>query len=867
MLLIMVLLSTLMIHPVPGQTADQDRMRLYLHSRTDTLDTIPPSTTEIDIQNDVMSPGENWSFTLSYPLTRDLLLEGIRDGSSVHVLLHLQGSIGTFIDDSYSLDVRLNYVTETGPLVQIAGGIFRGQEMLEDDLALELTSQGGETVPSGSWIELSMTLEGTPQIAVAFTFRIDSTGGFSYLEFAASPVRVEDISVSVTDVHGRELDELLPNGPDEARTFNVSVAVSDAFGAYDISEVNILVMSDNELVILNQTGQPRENGGEKIAYTNFTYTLPEGTPEDVYNIIASVTSRTGQTSEATGELTVSSGLLVTVDDPDREADAGETVDISMDILNGGEGTDRVDFSYTSELGWAVEAPDPVEVEGGATVTVEFTVLVPIRASKGDRDALTLTADSRNSGRSYSRDATVLVVKEASFGLEAVSDTTKAVVSGGGVQFAARIVNLRNVSGTFEMGMDERPADWSVSYSGGNGTMQGSIFVITIAGGSEEVMDINILTGPSSMGTYDMELFVRERGKTDKKYIYLHVRVVDPERSLATLLDTTDTKLSSRVGSNHPIRYSEVFFTLELYNPTLEENRVSIRVDRPTGWEVIYDYNELDLLPGESSLWNISIIPREGERYESEPYEVRVDVNGGDMGSFEQKLKVQLKKIISLEMVPDRDRFDLKEGKEGKVNLTVRNRGNIDVDVDISVEVPANMVVTFEPASLSVGMGEDGTVRMTVKLLKVESEGETTFTVSYDTGDVTGSREITVIASRSTEKESVFNILWLIIGIIAAVVIIAFIVWFLVLRKGKGRNAGGGPTKERPAGSSGDTGKRQGPSPSTSARPIVKDPLLSRADDIAASILAEEKGKREVAGGVIVEAEAPRTEVVEAEILE
>lgn len=860
------LLTSLILVAFP-QTADAEEtgpIRLYPHS-AGSLDTIPPTSAEqLTIESFSFSSQEDKIYTLTYPLTRDVVVSG---SSGDIMILHLAGSQSVMITDDFELDVRLFGISPSGSDVQIAGGIFQGADMDAADLELSMTDPSGMEISKGSELEIRISLIGDiTQASQIFSYRLITSSDNTYLELGLEPLREEDIEIDLTDENGIPLEEILSNGPASSRTFNIMISVGDAFGAYDVAEINILVLSETGNSIWNQTGEPDGDGGDEFAYLNLTHTINEGTPEGTYMVLATVRSLTGFEVVAESELSIASGLYVTILDPDRDADAGETVEFTMSILNGGEGTDRVTFEYSSEKGWNGEVPDPSEIDGGDTVEVTFRIFVPIKSSVGDTDEITLSAISRNADKTYSKVASIYVEKATYFGVSPVGETTSSVVSGGGAQFTVEIVNIRNVSNDFEVGIEDMPSGWSVSYGGANGTLQGSLYIVEIGGDDEATLNINIMTDSGSEGVNDLKVFVRERGSSEKKYVYLRIRVVDPERNILTLIDTTDTKSSKRVGTTTPIRYSEVFFNLEIYNPTLSEVGIRINVFGPTDWTLEYDYGSVDLLPGEISYWNISITPMEGEPYSDDPFTVTIELSGTGSGTISQKLYVNLPKVTSLEVSPDKNSPDVKVGGKAFINLTFRNTGNHPVDISVSSEQPVNLIVTMDPADLSIEPGDNGIVRLTIEVKEIEQDGIIEISVNYDFDGKSGSKVISVYAVKRSEGDDGFDPFLIIIGIIVAlVVVVAGYYLFTRYQKRGGSRSETVPQRPPPSEIKMESMKRtERRSSARPVRPPERSKAVKQADDLADEILASLDTRKELSGGITVEAEP---EVVTAEIVE
>jgi hypothetical protein len=863
------IISTLLVIEIADEAqalGADDEVRLYL--KDDGLMKTTPSTLSDDVIIKPILPGqEAITYDTSFPLTRDLEIEGNRSGGGQVMVLHLFGSTAS-PSDEHTLDVRVVEIASGGGETQLAAGRFEGPEMLEDYLELDLTSGSGTTILEGSFIQLRIQLEGPSGIFSGFGFGHYGNPESSYLSFRGEPILEEDIGMKIMDSTGAELEELLPNGPEDARTFDLSISVMDAFGAYDIQEINILLTSESDNVIWNFTGTPTESGGEAIAYLNESFTIPEGTPEGNYMLRATVVSNTDQTVIAADFVKVASGLQVSIRDPEREADAGETLEFSVSILNGGEGTDRVTFTHSSRLGWTVEDPDPIEVAGGDTETVIFRVQVPIRSSLGDEDTIDINIESRNSDKTYSREVKVTVVSVAEFGVEILGDGTGAVVAGGGAPFSISIINIEDSPSSFEIGIEDIPAGWSVSYSGSNGTMQGSLFILEIEGDSDGTVNINIMTSTSSEGTYPITAYVRKQGESEKRSVYFKVRVVDPSRSVMELKDTTDTKQSGRAGSNLPIEYATVYFTLELYNPTLEDSRLRINVFAPTEWEIQYDYGTVDLLPGEASSWNISITPRDGEFYQSSPFETEVEIDGGSLGTFKTILKVELKKVSSLSIITDKDSMDIVKGEVGLVNVTIRNNGNHEALLTITIEAPPALQVSSDIDQMTIATDDEGKARLKVEVIDTGDGDSVTFTLGYDMDGIKGEKDILVYPMKSDEGSKGPDFI-LIAGIVAAVVIAAVAGFFLYSRFSKKKKTAPSPPTKKGQPSMEGVRITSVPDRSEESGKPVKAPrskTVEEADNLAASLLGDDTGRMELSGGVTVEV-GDEPEIVTAEVVE
>ena len=835
---------------------------LYLHGLTFTLNTEPSTITETPPLP--MTPGSELNYTMNYPLTRDVTLTGGIEGSQMVMVLNLEGS--TLISTSQPvLKVRVYSQVPGHSAVQIAGADFEGVEMAEDDLLVPFISSSGIEIESGAVIMLVIAMEGTPSTPNRFSFLyFDPVNGeSSRLSFKTKPIPDDGVGLELLNSKGTELTSVIPYGPEEARTVVFVCSVEDIFGAYDVGTIGLLVRSASESILLNtSTDEPSPGDGAALTYFNYTYVMPEGTPTGTYTVIVTATSNTGYQASVVGELIVESGLFLALTSDRSEVDAGEVAVFTLEVLNGGDAIDRVTFSGSSDQGWTVEPPSALEIAGGETANVDFRVYVPIRSAVGAESEITLLADSRNAGKSYSQTGTVYVKAAATFGLELQSPSARYIFAGDAAVFDVSVLNLMDKTRTFEMTCEDLPPGWAASYSGANGSISGSLFVFDI-GPSGEVPVQMTYEPPASEtdGLVDISTYVRPKGETERRYVYLAVTVVDPDGEPVTLVDGTDTKTASRSGTSFPISYNKVFFSLELYNPTLAPSTMDLTVQPPVEWSVEYDYGSLELLPGELSTWNLSITAKKGALWNNgQAYVTAVEADAGAQGTFTKDLKVVLPKIDSLEFVPEVFTIDAKEGETVPFNITFRNRGNTEGEVTLTLSTPPELTVTMDPPfSDSFAPGEEFISRGQVKVGNVDGSGVLTFTIEYTFNDKSYNGDISVAVTEKTQPRD-FNWTWVAIGIIAALMIIAVAV-FLYFKMFRGR----GPSqrdmpKEQPRPVVRVEAAPQPVQQRSAPPPPVRTETDEEADQAMASILGDDATIEEASV-------AERVEAVEATELE
>jgi len=842
--------------------AEAEDVEFLLYLESGNLKTTIPETTITDERTNTISNGGEREYTFEYPLVSDLKITGTPDGSARILTLHL-GDL-TIIADDYTIGVEIYVDPAAGASLKIAGTEVGVGDFENDDIPVPLSSST-QTLKKGSVLRMIISFEGTSQTPFppSILYSINLGGSHSTLSLVSEPIADDDVTVELQNSNGQPLEEVIPYGPEEARTINFVTAARSAFGAYDINEINILMISSQGSTLLNVTGSPAEDAGEEWANFTHNFILPEGTPSDTYDIYVTAVSYTGYTVTVTSSLDVRPGLFLTLADPDKEADSGDAITFEVDVLNGGDANDRIDFSATSQMGWSVDVPDTIELDGGTSDTVEFRVYVPLRAQLSDEDTITFSADSRNADRTYEITGTITVIAAASYGIEAIGDTTKPLIAGTTGMFEVRVLNLVNLTKTFEISSENLPTSWSVSYSSEDGEMQGSLYVFEVNASGEEVVEIIVTTSSSGpFGAHQFGSYVRARGESEKKWTYFTVKAVDDSRDVVELPSGETRMTSARVGTTYPVKYSKVYFTLEFYNPALSDLPIEVSVDSPDGWGITSDYDEIELSPGESSLWNLSVTPSDGASWQlGNAYPLSVDVDASSEGQFSKDLEVVLPQISDVRTEREWSSISTVEGRTIPLNVTFKNQGNRDESVSITLETPQQLIVNLTPMSGSIKPGESFTARGEIKVENVQEAGTFSFKVTFTTSKGTTNLEYSLFVEKASSSSG-RNYVPIIIAVIIVVVlgIAAYLGYskFIVGRTGKKEKKESEPSKAKAKPFAPTTAQeRKAPEVKTSSKEDVE--LIRKADDALASILGDQKPQDDE--------EFERVEVLEATIVE
>ncbi len=832
--------ALLLINLDTASGEEEDQVRLYLGNPQRLSTTAPPLSPQGTLAT--FGNGESSEYILEYPLAHDMKMEGSVEGGAMVLTMHIEGF--NAFGSTPSLTVELYEDPVAGSSIKIAGTELGADELSEELISIPFQSIQGHGVEKGSDLRLVLEYSETGGIPGMTFFYISPAGNPSYIEFRTTVFLEDAASVQALDGSGNPIEAIIPYGPQEAREVLFSSSVMDTFGAYDVSSVSMVMTSSVGNILFNSsTDEPDPDGGEPVTYFNYTFEIPEGTPTDTYTITATAESHTGAVTEASMELEIAPGLFVQLDEAELGVNAGDVAIFSLEVLNGGDGTDRVSFRATSSRGWTVDVPPDIEIEGGETEILEFKVYVPLRAQSNDMDTLTFTATSRNAGKDYQVDGVIEVLFSASYGIEPVGDVVKSVMAGQKLDYQFRILNLVNSSKEFEISAENVPVGWDVSYDAPGGEYQGVLYMFEINASGEVLVGMTVdISDSGPFGRSEFSVYVRAVGETDRKYLYLTANVVDETREVVDISSGTSRKTAQRTGTGYPVTYGKVYFSLELYNPTLESLGIALEVDAPPDWDAEFDYLDIDLDPGHGSSWNLSIVPEAGTPWQGgSPYFVDVGIEAGDLGEFSERLEVVIPKVTVINVQREWETLNVVVGDIVPFNITFNNRGNHPEDIHISFDLPAGLEMNYTAKTIAIAPGGSRTLRGELTISEVEKMGIIGFNVQYETSKGTTVLDYSLKVSEREEENDLPIMTYI---AIAAGVVIAVAAAFLIYLKffsGGGSSSEKKAVKEEPEKRRGGvTVKATSPRPGTvSSTPTEESDVIKEADDILSNILGEE----------------------------
>ena len=136
----------------------------------------------------------------------------------------------------------------------------------------------------------------------------------------------------------------------------------------------------------------------------------------------------------------------------------------------------------------------------------------------------------------------------------------------------------------------------------------------------------------------------------------------------------------------------VSFTLvfRVTNAAAVNRTVDVRVDVPTGWQVLFASDRLSLSPQASSLETVSIVPPRTAA--AGEYTIRFDATSGGEPVRSASVAVRIPTRHALRLAWDDAPSYLAAGKSTSLALTITNDGNVIENVALDVRSTAGSIV-------------------------------------------------------------------------------------------------------------------------------------------------------------------------------
>jgi uncharacterized membrane protein len=274
--------------------------------------------------------------------------------------------------------------------------------------------------------------------------------------------------------------------------------------------------------------------------------------------------------------------------------------------------------------------------------------------------------------------------------------------------------------------------------------------------------------------------------------------------------------------------------MDVYNPTLKEATIAMDTSGPSGWTISGNYDSVDLLPGTSSVYDISITPAKGEDYTPRDGKmVKVTASGSGIEETSITLEVKIPLIVDIRLSRSgTGPVNGEAGKEALANITVKNYGNREESINFTMESTDELEMGVSPDEIALAPGAEGQVGITISLPDKESDANYVVTLKASAGGKTTTLSMDLFAKGAGKKTDMGTVL--IIAIVVGIVIVGLVGAFIYMRMGKKSSAEKGPSAPEPKAV-----PRPNPRPYIPPRPVAPPPdteLMRRADEMSRDML-------------------------------
>tara|TARA_Y100000310_G_C20663969_1_gene806404 strand:- start:393 stop:2018 length:1626 start_codon:yes stop_codon:yes gene_type:complete len=446
--------------------------------------------------------------------------------SATHTTIHATSS--TFSSGSGFLSVSIdnpNALTTDDAVVPITLDLQNTHATIGTTVTLTLSNPTGgsalsatqvQTVslPAATTTEISQTIyfalansglaTGTHTIDVAIavaetgtgTPAVTMTGATGQINLTVNPAVPAERSVGIVEDNDYD-DEVTPGDIlalelDLENTFNED---------YEDVVVTAYIQDASEDRVSEEVETSEFNLDDEEEETiSFNIAVPEDLETGSYTIFVSVESDQGTLEEITLPLTVERddhSIRIMDVRYDSTADAGETVDVSVRLLNNGE-KDEENVRITVTVAGVSQSSNTFEIEEDEQVIRYFTLVVPSGAS-GD-ESLTVDVSNSRVSESYRGDIEVASSSVSGTGLTASVNSASQTVGSEGAAYNFAIANNGNEVRTLQVSVAgvEGWADASVTPS-----------AITLTPGSSGIVSVFLSPASGAEGTHAFTAYVQE----------------------------------------------------------------------------------------------------------------------------------------------------------------------------------------------------------------------------------------------------------------------------------------------------------------------------------------------------------------------
>ncbi len=410
--------------------------------------------------------------------------------------------------------------------------------------------------------------------------------------------------------------------------------------------------------------------------------------------------------------------LLIIGDDTKNVKPEDEVTFDINITNDGNGEDKISLTLTGgNSSWA-------SFSGQSSFTLQRdttgSTVVRVSPTKGTTQA----NNYQIIVKATSEDGTTIDTKPIFINVDQVFDVSASVKSGeSSLQYAdpdttiewnITVTNKGNGEDTFRLTLEGAKADW--------GSIQDQIDLV-----KDEAMDVILLVNvPEDAVLGDYKIYVLATSEEDPNNVTGNTSVTI---SVNQKYDIGITITPSSKQAN-PDTYAN--YTVEIDNKGTGEDTFDLTAaDKPEGWFVQVDPNQVTLDPGETTTVNLSIkVASDADNIE---YYVNISAtsDGDDSVSVIGSTITQVNQHYEFTMVSSLTYKKMDPDTSITVDLTIENKGTDDDTIELEAETPGGSVGWIADVAPSVDVAEGQSEVVTLSITVPDDEVKGTYIVTMN----------------------------------------------------------------------------------------------------------------------------------------
>jgi len=500
--------------------------------------------------------------------------------------------------------------------------------------------------------------------------------------------------------------------PEEQVNFTIRIT-NDGNGEDDIS---LSLIGGN-----SSWGQLGDSAFTLQAGTNATTTLRVTPPKDTeakngYILVVRATSEDGSTTNSRNTfINVEQIFEVSVQvsgDSSKKGDPGDELSYSIVVKNKGNGEDTVALTLEGEKADWGSIVDEVELESGASITVNLSVNIDDDAVVGDNDIVVRGTSEDNP--SANDTGTVKVSVNKQFKIDVVV-SSKSGDPGTTITYPVRFQNEGTGVDTFSVTIDDYPEGWAVDPV--------SFQVENVPAGGEEIVNlsVSIRSGENNKAfTINLTASSDEaKSETPPKYVNTTVSIITIVNQEYWIDLSVENAADQIVDATVGVPVSVDF---DVKNLGTGDDVVALSAEAPDGWTAV-DFSNPYVNVEEGGEETVTLSITVPENTAKDDYSLSVsgvsDCTGcGENGSKSKDtitftIKVQLSRGV--EINADVTEISRLPGNIANFTIDVKNTGDGDDVILLSILDDDLSWGSLNRTQVPLGKEKSGSVTISVEL--------------------------------------------------------------------------------------------------------------------------------------------------------